>query len=171
MVPMCQSLASHVTKMWLSPMLSCLILVKQSVPTTRDLMPSKVPWWADVQVGKITLVHEQHQNTCMICQERQEIHNVANKAKKSLDVCWGFGNRPVNNPLNFLGIQFDSACRNVMAKESNFSSEEKTLFFNGAVQAGYMQCFEHQCNISFMIFQGVRPNDNIVQVHMANLAD
>jgi hypothetical protein len=81
----------------------------------------------------------------------------------------GFGNGPIYNPLNLFEICLDTSFGDVMAQKIDLLGKQRTLF-DRAIQMRGAQSIQHKSNISIMLFQGIRPYDNIIEIYVTYTA-
>lgn len=78
--------------------------------------------------------------------------------------------RPIQDFVDLTVISFDAASGNVMSKKVDFCGKKDTLL-EGAEEVRIAQGFKDLSDVHLMFLNRIRPNDHIVEVNMADLAD
>jgi hypothetical protein len=68
------------------------------------------------------------------------------------------------------GVRFDACAQDDVSEETQFSGEEVGLHLV-AVDTGFAEGLENRGTVLFVLLKGLGPDDNVVEVHMANLAN
>ena len=91
---------------------------------------------------------------------------VITHAKKALDVTYGFGNRPLSNHIDLLGIRLNSCSRYFVAKVID-TLEAKTALGPFQIHRILIEPLQYAAEVLFMFLHGFTEDQNVIEVYHA----
>jgi hypothetical protein len=135
-------------------------------------MLTNVAWWSAVQGGK-TLSHSlfvRRVRTLMYTVSMGRKVAISGESQESPHIGGHRGLRPGGDVIGFLGLGFNPYPGDDVSEEAELCGKEVKLGLV-AVDAGFAEGLENGSAVPFVFLHGLRPDDDVVEIYMANFAD